>query len=374
MSINILPVETLEQIFSSNLKQVDLARLCQVSNLFLDIVRPLLYGSVTLQSIRQANQFKNSREEDARLVREIHIVGKGNLWKTKKLSRLEDIFERMDMSERSETEAGVVKRLLEGEIVHPRQIEFIRIYRVAEDPTVLGSPGFSIKPKIFSNLTNLSIMSHRGGLKICSAFLRPAVLPNLQRLLLFEATRCVRPTRKPTPATQQPVRETGIPTASLVLGWRLKKSDLLKIPSLHLLVSPGFTVSDNQRHPSLVHLAAHTSELGIGRQSRYMTLIAPPGSTSNSAVQRAFADLRDLSKNFSDYALRYLVLPSHLSRSELPPSMQETLDILTNLGVSIHFDGDLGSAIGPPSFFEFRKKEEEDEEDKQKKGQGLSGE
>lgn len=121
MSINSLPVETLEQIFSSNLKQVDLARLCQVSKLFLDIVRPLLYRSITLRSITQTNQCKNSREEDARLVREIHIVGKGNLWKTKGLSRLEDLFQRMDVSERSETEAGVVKRLLEGEIVNPRR-------------------------------------------------------------------------------------------------------------------------------------------------------------------------------------------------------------------------------------------------------------
>ena len=46
------------------------------------------------------------------------------------------------------------------------------------------------------------------------------------------------------------------------------------------------------------------------------------------------------------------------------------LDRLTDLGVSVPFDGDLGSVIAPPSFFEFRKKEEE--EDKQRKSQGLS--
>lgn len=119
MSIDILPVETLEQIFSSDLNQVDLARLCQVSKLFRDIVRPQLYRSVTLQSIRQANQLKNSSEEDVKLVEEVRIVGKGDCFPVMKAKELRKAFFAMSEIERLGKEAGVVEELLEGKIVNP---------------------------------------------------------------------------------------------------------------------------------------------------------------------------------------------------------------------------------------------------------------
>lgn len=109
-----LPTETLEQIFSSNLEQPELAVLCRASKRFYNIAKPFLYRSITLQSIRQAGKFKKSREEDVKLVRSVKVVGKENPWIVHDFTEVLMDFIKSSPAHSMGWEAGCVKRLLEG--------------------------------------------------------------------------------------------------------------------------------------------------------------------------------------------------------------------------------------------------------------------
>lgn len=117
-SISSLPEEILEQIFCSNLQQHDLAILCRVSKQFLTIVRPILYRTVvTFSTHRQAENFLESRAEDRQLLELVKVVGKGNPWEIGQMKALDESFKGVSRAEKSEREGGVVKKLLEGDIV-----------------------------------------------------------------------------------------------------------------------------------------------------------------------------------------------------------------------------------------------------------------
>ncbi|GAA5950868.1 hypothetical protein JCM3765_004615 [Sporobolomyces pararoseus] len=325
MSINSLPVETLEQIISSDLEQVDLARLSQVSKLFLIIGRPRLYRSITLYSIRQVDKFNESRQEDAKLVEQVRIIGKENPWEISKMEDLAKAYEAMSETQKQQKVAGVVKRLLEGEIVNPDQLKSVFIHQIVEDPGAVWGDAFARNPKIFANLTDLSIVSYRGGVWIIEDFLKQSYHPNLERLVLCD----------------------------LVVS------------------SPLNFLGDN---PSLLHLTVFSSASEIGQQDKYILVYPSTRASSDELIDAVFAQLQSIVTNFSDYFLKYLALPSTLEL-QLSISQNKILGDLINLGVAVHFDGDLGAAIAPPSFFGFLKKEKQQpKEEEERKCQELSQE
>ncbi|GAA5950845.1 hypothetical protein JCM3765_004608 [Sporobolomyces pararoseus] len=384
MSINSLPVETLEQIFSSGLKQVDLARLCQVSKLFLIIGRPQLYRSITLYSIRQVDKFKESRQEDAKLVEEVRIIGKENPWEISKMEDLAKASEAMSETQKQQKVAGVVKRLLEGEIVDPAQLCKISIYRVVEDPTLLLNDEFSFKPKIFPNLVDLTIVSNRGGFNTLEAILKPEFLPNLARLSICDCTRF----DWSSPHGLSNLNIPNFPNLPMTSDLRFPSYNhpvefyiqfqifadpgTSGLNKLRLVVSLPFSfVRDN---PSLLHLVILDHCRSLLPTEQYTVLYVSSRAAYPREIEKIFNQLRIVAARFFSYSLKYLALPSAF-KLQLSASQNKILGDLINLGVAVHFDGDLGTAIAPPSFFEFFKKEKQQQkEEEETRGQELSQE
>ncbi|GAA5950913.1 hypothetical protein JCM3765_004627 [Sporobolomyces pararoseus] len=360
-----LPEETLDQIFSSNLQQSDLAILCRVTKQFLTIVRPLLYHSVTFDSRRQTEEFSKSRPEDVQLVESVKVVGKGNPWEIVEMSALDEHFKELNVAEKVKSEAGVVKRLLGGEIVNSAQLKSIFVHQVVEEPSVVWDRGFAVHPRVFANLTELSIVSHRGGVNVFESLFNLRYLPVLQRLTLCDVLYC-------DPGGIVPVGD-GPFMLTTSLGVPLVKKldpsdydclegilesqecDLFEGTKLKLLVSPSYNFLED--HPSLIHLTVFSKRYGIGEEDKYVLVYKSTRANSNEEIDNAFDKLQAIATDFVVYSLKYLVLPSSLEH-QLSAEKRTILNDLINLGVAVHFDGDLGSVIAPPSFFQFLEHEE----------------
>jgi hypothetical protein len=126
-----LPPETLQQIFSSDLGQHELALLCRVDKRFATIVKPTLYRSITINTLRQAEQFvEQGQKEDVKLVKSVRVVGRNNPWLLGGLEQVWVWFEIMEKEERlKERQAGCVKKLVEGELVEPSREFLLTSYR-----------------------------------------------------------------------------------------------------------------------------------------------------------------------------------------------------------------------------------------------------
>jgi hypothetical protein len=120
MSVSNLPEELLQQIFTSGLKQYDYPLLSLASKQFNAIVKPLLYRSITISSLRQANKFSDAtRKEDGNLVRSIKIRGKAGVQEEQYVRDFAKAYMEMGEDERMGQEAGCVQKVLEGKLVNP---------------------------------------------------------------------------------------------------------------------------------------------------------------------------------------------------------------------------------------------------------------
>ncbi|GAA5950865.1 hypothetical protein JCM3765_004614 [Sporobolomyces pararoseus] len=359
-SISSLPEETLNQIFSSNLQQSDLAILCRVSKQFNNIVKPLLYRSITLYTIEQADKFKENKSGDTRLVESILITGKADAWEDDDIMNIYDAIRELTEIEKRKKELGLVKKVVEGEIVNPSQIKSLFIHQVFEDADALWKKDFSVNHQIFANLTDLSILEHRGGYRVLQNFLGRSLLPNLKRLVLCDLT-----TLTPFPVPIRESTDSLIPTFQLssdggvlvrqapaeldVLEDHLERAISSKNLRLDLLVSTSYDFLI--RLPSLLHLAILDCEYSLLDSSKYAVVYISTRSHTAEQIDRVFIHLADIANNYLSYSLQYLALPSDL-QLQLSVENRTILNDLTNLGVAVHFDGDLGSVIAPPSFLE----------------------
>ncbi|GAA5950873.1 hypothetical protein JCM3765_004616 [Sporobolomyces pararoseus] len=360
MSKRSLPTETLQQIFSSNLEQHQLAILCRVSKRFNSIVKPFLYRSITLQSIRQANKFKESREEDVKLVEEVRIVGKGDLWEISKTQDLAQAFGAMSEVEKAEHEAGVVKRLLEGEIVNPSRLKRLFLHQIVEDPNQTWAKDFEVNTQIFSSLTELSLVSLRGGWEVLWQLVDPLFIPRLERLALCGVEWCKK---EDFDGSWVMTSDLGLVKLELPSEFRIIERFLQRLPppqvgNLKLVVSRSFVPFNRSR--SLLHLAILDGTSPPYHFDKHLVVHFSNPPASYGEIDNVFAQLQGIATNFSSYSLKYLTLPSSLE-NHISTDDRSLLNELSNLGVALHFDGDLGSGIAPPSFFTFRKKEEEEE-------------
>ncbi|GAA5991166.1 hypothetical protein JCM5350_001933 [Sporobolomyces pararoseus] len=367
--VSSLPEETLDQIFSSNLHQHDLAVLCRVTKQFSIIVKPLLYRSITLCSIEQAEKFRRNGSGDAQLIESILITGKGDAWTAHSVVAVYDTMNELNEMGKRGKEPGLVKKVVEGEIVNPSQLKQLLIHQVFEDADVLSSDQLSVDYQIFANLTDLSIVGHRGGSQVLSGFLRQRFLPNLSRLTLCDLPKLTlvqRPIRALTTSIIPiiPMTSDGrvpcenVPVESEMLGEYLEGPISSRDFKLDLLVSPSYSFLT--RHPSLLHLAILDSHHSLLSIDKYAVVYISTRPDSAVETDNVFIRLQRLVAYFSSYSVKYLALPSALE-TQLSTEKRTILNDLVNLGVSLHFDGDLGSVIASPSFFEFRKKEKEEE-------------
>ncbi|GAA5950849.1 hypothetical protein JCM3765_004609 [Sporobolomyces pararoseus] len=368
-SISSLPEETLDQIFSSNLQQHDLAVLCRVSKQFNNIVKPLLYRSITLYSVEQAEKFKKNKSGAAQLVESILITGKADAWKDDDIMNIYDAIRELTEIEKRKKELGLVKKVVEGEIVNPSQIKSLFIHQVFEDADALWKKDFSVNHQIFANLTDLSIVGHRGGAAVLSEFFQQCFIPSLKRLVLCDVSE-FRNRVPPSPTVVTSHNSSG-PQPPTVRSLEIHpiEGDPLRaylqgaISSgdfkLDLLVSPSYDFLGH--HPSLLHLAILDYDNSILASAKYAVVYISPRSTfRRTEFDRVFIELAYIANNYSSYSLKYLALPSKFEQ-QLSVNNHKILNDLLNLSVTVHFDGDLGSVIAPPSFFEFRKKEEEEQ-------------
>ncbi|GAA5991169.1 hypothetical protein JCM5350_001935 [Sporobolomyces pararoseus] len=313
MSKRSLPTETLEHIFSSDVEQRELAFLCRASKRFYNIAKPFLYRSITLQSVRQADKFKkSSREEDVKLVRSVKVVGKDNPWIVHDFTEVLTDFMKVSPTQVMAMEAGCVKRLLEGSLLKTSNLTSLYIHDVLEDPRTVQNA--TAAPKLPSgalrNLVELSIVSYRGGGNVVDS---------------------------------QP-------------GARLSGIQRRHFRSIHKYLHLAVLIFSIDRASSLDRRKL------LYKSHKYAILFLPAFPKYFRDFDIIFEHFAEIATNYSSYSLKYLALPSRIERL-LWARERMILDRLTDLGVSVHFDGDLGSVIAPPSFFEFRKKEEEEEEE-----------
>jgi hypothetical protein len=394
MSTNSLAPEILGEIFEAPfLEQEDLASLCRVDKRFNAIAKPLLHRSVILYSHPQVEKLIGKEDkEDAELIGSIAVVGKENPWEIEEMQDLHDQFAAMSEMDKMQTEAGGVKKLLESDfarssrefalafrvgcfslklihcIVHAlTAIKSLFVHQVVEDPTVLWNRSFEVVPQIVESLKDLSIVSHRGGVNVFQYLLNRRSLPNLKRLTLCDIM--YTDPGGVVPIGDGPFMELsrdGLPLCKKLdpLDYENLEAvleddgcDLFEGTKLKLLVSPSYGFLDN--YPTLLRLAvvSHTHEVRLS--DKYAVVYISTRSTSATEIDTVFRHLNDVANNYSVYSLKYLAIPSLLD-SRLSQVQKVTLTLLTNLGVAIHRDGDLGRSIAPESFFEFRKKEEDE--------------
>lgn len=246
-----------------------------------------------------------------------------------------------------------------------RAIEFksIFVHQVVEEPSVVWAKSFEVRPKVFANLTDLSIVSHRGGVNVFQYLFSRRYLPALERLTLCDVM-----SSDPGGSYDTGTILSGRPifhfsassdSESLENIFACTEPNFFQSAELKLLVSPSYTFL--KLYPSLLHLTVFSKKYGIEKRAKYSLVYQSTRANSNQELDSAFAQLERIANDFSDYSLKYLALPSVLEPN-LTDHQSSILNDLHDLGVAIHFDGDLGSVIAPPSFFEFRKKEEEEEE------------
>ncbi|GAA5902771.1 uncharacterized protein JCM6883_007236 [Sporobolomyces salmoneus] len=231
--------------------------------------------------------------------------------------------------------------------------------------------GFKIVPSIFANLKDLSILSYRGGLNIVTDFLKHRYLPNLERLLLCDVTLTnpgeplaigQLPQLMETGPGGMPLFARGPPSEYGSLEGNLK-GDL--IDKLRFLISPSFDIFD--KYPNLVHIAILTSRHFLRPSDRYAVVYISTRPTGRYEIVSIFAKLSEIATDFSNYSLEYLALPPsfegrlHSFEGRLRDYETSILDNLEDLGVEIHYDGDLGGSIAPPSFTNYLTKKKEEE-------------
>jgi hypothetical protein len=133
--------------------------------------------------------------------------------------------------------------------------------------------------------------------------------------------------------------------------------DLFKGTRLKLLVSPPNEFLN--KYPTLLQLVVvPRADEALRPFDKYAIVYISTRSGSADEINYVFYLLAEIANSYSSYSLRYLAIPS-LLETRLSQEQKDTLAVLTNLGVAVHRDGDLGRSIAPESFFEFRKKEEE---------------
>ncbi|GAA5896443.1 uncharacterized protein JCM6883_006906 [Sporobolomyces salmoneus] len=368
MSKPTLPTELLEEILSHGLKQNELALISRCSKPFSTIAKPLLYRSILIQSWRQVDQFRfSAREEDVREVKRVKIVGKGDPWE---LDKLVDVRVGFGVGDGHvlEKEAGCVQELIEGGLVNPDQVESIYIRNVLEDPNVLWASEFRVVPSTFANLKDVSIITHRGGLNVVTGLLKRENLPKLERLVIYEVTRA-DPGEGPAQGSDFPLLTMTSDLRNPVIERDLSDVDSLGnllengcdlLDELKIVVSPSFK-SPQKKYPNLLRLTVLSQEHTLHRADKYAIVYTSNRSSARSEIDSVFRKLSRIVHAFSRYSLEYLAFPPGFKDGLLPPQAK-ILDDLLSLGVEIHFDGELGRSMAPPSFFDHlkRKREEED--------------
>ncbi|GAA5896423.1 uncharacterized protein JCM6883_006898 [Sporobolomyces salmoneus] len=345
MSKVTLPTEMLQEILSHRLEQNELALICRSSKDLYNLARPLLYRSIMIQCPRQLKQLVlEARREDIREVKRVEIVGKGNPWETQDIEEVASHFLGLEESEKKEKEASCVKELIEGRLINSNQIQSIFIRNVVEDPNVLWSKQFDVVPSTFANLKDLSIVSHRGGLNVLQKFFLRQYLPSLERLVVCDVTYT------------DPGGPVPISFGNGLFPAMFMTSDAS---------TPRLTLFRYLRHlrqvPNLLHLAVRTSRYSLRPSDKYAIVYISTRSTATDEIAAVFNELSEIVTNFSDYSLKYLTLPPSFDNGRLPPGHSSVLDDLRNLGVDVHFDGELGREIAPATFFNYLKRKEEEE-------------
>ncbi|GAA5896421.1 F-box protein [Sporobolomyces salmoneus] len=358
-----LPTELLEEILSRDLDQNELALISRSSKLLSTIAKPLLYRSILIQSRRQLDQFvAGARREDIATVKAVEIVGKGNASNTREMVGVECTAETVGHGQEWEMEGGCVEELVKGS-VKLTEIESICVYNVVENPSYSQ---YVIVFSTFANLKDLSIVSyrHRGGIDAATGLLKRQYLPKLERLAVCDImANTSAPPSRPSHGGTRPSAHFLRPPQVHLLPHLERHSDLLG--QLKLLVSPSshaLTSCLALIHPAPVHLTVLNQSYPLLPSSKYAIVYISTRPSAANEVVAVFNDLSSIVTNFANYSLEYLALPPTFE-GRLLDSEILVLENLKSLGVAIHFDGELGRSIAPPSFFDHLEKKKQEEED-----------
>ncbi|GAA5892233.1 F-box protein [Sporobolomyces salmoneus] len=347
MSPTALPDELIEDIFTRDLEQADLASLCRTSKLFSAIAKPLLYRTITIRSHHQAEQFyRNTSQEDFESVKRLEIVGKGNPW-AKSIRYMETLSWRFECPEDGEegvqvTEMGTgcVKEFIEGFVVDLDRINSIFVRNVVENPNVLWRQGYGSAPVTFANLTDLSFVSYRGGCKVIAPLLQRRYLPALERLVLCHVTYADPPSHPFTGFTGRTSYNFIEADEYRISTRRLEDHSFELFNKLKLLVAPSLDITD--KHQPLVHLIVFDYRSELRRTDKFV-IVDLSDAWNETEYADFFAGLSEglQTIDLSTYSLEYLAVPPSL-KLEFLDSSNPLLPYLESHGVAVYFDAELG--------------------------------
>ncbi|GAA5966810.1 hypothetical protein JCM3765_004278 [Sporobolomyces pararoseus] len=180
MSTRQLPPELLDEIFSNlSSSPPDLYLTLLACKTFCQIIKPILYQQIIIDTAHRRSRLLDVRVEDKRLVKHLTIVGEG--WIDPEL--MDEHFE-----EGCVLGTDCVLDLLQGKLLDISVIEILHIRNVHEDPEVAEISTFNLDIKTASNLKEISVRNHQGAGEIWTSFLDKQYVPRLRRLGFAEVT------------------------------------------------------------------------------------------------------------------------------------------------------------------------------------------
>ncbi|GAA5976971.1 hypothetical protein JCM5350_007512 [Sporobolomyces pararoseus] len=166
-----LPHELLTEIFSNlSSSSSDLYHSLLACKTFCQVVKPILYRTITIDTAYRRSKLHNVRREDKQMVKHLTILGEG--W-VDSVEMDKHFDEGCDLGE------TCVLDLLRGKLLDISVIETLHVCNVHEHPEV-GDLDFDCKTA--SKLEEISIRNHQGGGEIWTHYLQKKYLPRLRRL------------------------------------------------------------------------------------------------------------------------------------------------------------------------------------------------
>ncbi|GAA5824880.1 hypothetical protein JCM5353_006934 [Sporobolomyces roseus] len=371
-----LPTELLRSIFSNlSSSPSDLVHLLCSSKAFSILIKPLLYKSIKITKKYQRASLALMREEDWNLVQSVSIVGNDLVWNS--IGEFGDHFKE-DGESVCELGAGCIKDIFDEKYFKLDSLRSLYVKDIHEDPKIeLEKIVFS--PKLAQNLSNLSILTHRGSSLLWKSILSKKNLPSLRQLTIYDVT-IYEPENSPprrvdhVGTTMLSFRESyggqlhpmGKPKGAqeyVETESILRSTDLIN--QLEILVAPSYPFL--RRYPSLNYLEIVAEDSHIDKQTKY-AVVHIGNNTFSEACDNVFMNLSQLTCYYDGpIKLEYFGVGDWADG--MCEMYDEALDGAKEKGVKVCFDSDEGEGLIPKSFVEYlATKGKGEKEKKEKKG------
>ncbi|GAA5979083.1 hypothetical protein JCM5350_007060 [Sporobolomyces pararoseus] len=372
MPISSFPPELLSAIFSHlHYNKYSLLQLSLTSKTFHRVAKPILYSTVTITFEETVDLVAQFKEDEAKLVRTLVLEGQDPEWDLLDEDALVGRFGTIPFDQWvSDLQGGLVQEIVQGDFLDNNRtfsrLRCLYIRDIIEDPLAISSIS-SINLKGFSNLVDLTILSHRGGAVIWNSVLRKKNLPSLRTLAIYDVT-WIQPGNRLGLTRLDPNYSHLDDPASIgsfmqdhphlvevsIVSDILRQTDLL--PQLDFLVAPDFDLPSSASH-KYKHLSLLLRYTPYNKRIKYArTLFDYHGMAEG--VEILFSSLEELIKK-RHCSLEYLALCIPCGRKGLPEDWAGILDLAEEKGIEVYDEGVQAGSMVPQSFIDFLKRKKD---------------